>query len=516
MVELREVTKRFGPVLANDAISLAVRAGEVLALLGENGAGKTTLINVLAGMVRPDTGRFAIDGEEASIASPHDAIAAGIGTVYQHFTLIPTLSVIENVMLGIETRFRLDLRSVEARLRERLRDFGLRVSPQTLVQHLSVGQRQRVEIVKVLTRGPRVLLLDEPTSVLTPGEVEAFFAILGRLKAEGVAVVLVTHKLEEALDVSDRIVVLRGGRNVGELGPEAMNGDRLAVKQQVIDLMFLGLPMRGRASRSATGAALEPMILSLSEVSARDDRGATALAGVTLDLGAGEVFGVAGVDGNGQKELCEVIAGQRSPTAGRVVLGGKDLTGKGATAALRSGIGYVTDDRLGEGCVPSGSLALNAVLKRIDRRPFSRRWLIDRRAIDAHARELIERFEIRTPTAETPVDRLSGGNIQKLLLARELAAEPRVLVCNKPTHGLDVKTARFVLATLRERADAGGAVLLISSELEELFEVCDRIGVMYRGSLVGIFDRWEADREVIGRLMVGDQTFRDLARRRAG
>jgi simple sugar transport system ATP-binding protein len=503
VIELRGITKRFGPVVANDNVSISIRAGEVLAVLGENGAGKTTLMNVVAGMTRPDAGEIVIRGRPTVIDSPQDAITKGIGTVYQHFTLVPTLSVIENVVLGTDVGFRLDLAAAEGRLRERLGDFGVNVSPRGLVRHLAVGQRQRVEIVKVLYRNQKVLLLDEPTSVLTPVEVEELFPILRRLRQDGVAVVLITHKLEEALEVSDRIVVLRAGRKVGELGPEALGEDRAAVKAKIVDLMFGGSAAAAEPPTRVGDRGAGPVILSLQGVSAKDDRGATAVRDFSLDLHAGEVFGIAGVDGNGQKELGEVIAGQRPAASGRVVFSGKDLTGKGVRAAARAGIGYVTDDRLGEGCVGTGSVAFNAVLKQIDQRPFSRRWLVDRRAIDRHAQELIQRFDVRTPSVETPIERLSGGNIQKLLLARELAADPILLVCNKPTNGLDVRTARFVLDTLRAQADAGRAVLLISSELEELFAVSDRIGVIYRGRLVGVFDRDSADVETIGHHMLG-------------
>ncbi len=421
---------------------------------------------------------------------------------------MPNLSVVENVILGTDAGFVLRLGEAERRVGEMLRGFGMTISPRTEVRHLSLGQQQRVEILKVLYRGSRVLLLDEPTSVLTPVEAAALFETLLRLKADGVAVVLITHKLDEALEVSDRISVLRQGRKVGELGPEQLAGtDRAVLRQRVVELMFGGLPPPERplgaeetASERGRG---EAAVLSLHGVSAKGNRGGVAVRNVTLDLRAGEVFGIAGVDGNGQKELGEVIAGQRATAGGQVLLGRAEITNKGDAAAAKAGIGYVTDDRLGEGCVASASVAENLVLKSIGEPPYAKGPVLDWVAIEAHARELIREFDVRTPSPWTRVSLLSGGNIQKLLLARELSARPKLLVCNKPTAGLDVKTARFVLRTLRERADAGMTVLLISSELDELMEISDRIGVMYNGRLVASFARDEADPETIGRLMLG-------------
>src|SRR5215216_5155245 len=383
IVEMRDIRKRFGPVVANDRISLDLWPGEIHAVLGENGAGKTTLMNVLAGMYQPDSGTIRIADQEVRITSPADAQQRGIGTVYQHFTLVPNLSILENVVLG-EDGFLVDLGAVEGKVASLLADFGLDVSPHTEIRHLALGQRQRVEIIKVLVRGSRVLLFDEPTSVLTPGEVTSLLDLLRRLRDQGIAVVLITHKLGEALEVSDRVTILRGGRNAGDLGPDAMSGaSRESVRQCIVEQMFGGSqPAETRLSiRQQSGGA----VLSLRDISTLGDRGVPALHDLSLELHGGEVFGIAGVDGNGQKELGEVIAGQRPVTSGQVVLNGVDLTGKGVRSAARAGVGYVTDDRLGEGCVGSGSVALNAVLKRIDRRPLSRRWLLDRRAIDRHA-----------------------------------------------------------------------------------------------------------------------------------
>ncbi len=503
IVEARGITKRFGPVIANNQIDLTLREGEIHAILGENGAGKTTLLNILSGMYQPDAGTILIRGQETKLHSPADALRQGIGTVYQHFTLVPNLSIIENVVLGAESTFFLNLEAAERRLHALLGDFGLNISPHTEIRHLSLGQRQRVEIIKVLARGSRVLLLDEPTSVLTPVEVEGLFAILRRLRESGVAVALITHKLGEALEISDRITILRQGRKVGEIGPELRGSSQSEdVRQRIVELMFGGIPAEApRVTRPA--AHDQAPLLMLQQVTAHGDRGEVAVRGLSLDLRTGEVFGLAGVDGNGQKELGEVIAGQRPVSQGRILLDGQDITNRGVATATRLGIGYVTDDRLGEGCVPGLSVAENAVLKMVTRPPFRRGFWLNRSAVEQEARRLISQFDIKTPSTRTGITTLSGGNIQKLLLARELALNPRVLVCNKPTHGLDLKTARFVLQTLRTQASAGKAILFIASELDELMEVSDRIGVIYNGQIVGVFERSVANLETIGHLMLG-------------
>ncbi len=501
---MRGISKRFGPVLANDQIDLALSPGEIHAVLGENGAGKTTLMNILSGMYQPDSGEILLGNSPVSIASPAQALNLGIGTVYQHFTLVPNLSVIENVILGADTGFRLDLESSQQRLKTMLTDFDLTVSPDTEIRHLSIGQRQRVEIIKVLFRGSRVLLLDEPTSVLTPVEVSGLFAILRRLREQGVAVVIITHKLDEALEISDCITILRQGRKVGEIRTETLlQENKETSRSRIVEMMFGGIPVD--IAQDQVVQTAEQTLLALIDVSAQGDRGSSAIDRLNLELRAGEVFGIAGVDGNGQKELGEVIAGQRRSTAGQIVVDGVDVTNKGVFVASRAGVGYVTDDRLGEGSVPGSSVAENAVLKTVARGPFSRRLWLDRKAIDMHARELIEQFDIRTPSTQTRMTLLSGGNIQKLLLARELAMRPKVLVCNKPTYGLDQKTAQFVQRTLRQTADRGNTVLLISSELDELLDISDRIGVMFNGELVAIFPRGAFNVETIGQLMLSGQ-----------
>jgi ABC-type uncharacterized transport system ATPase subunit len=534
IVEMRGINKRFGPVVANDRISLDLWPGEIHAVLGENGAGKTTLMNVLAGMYQPDSGTIRIASEEAQIASPADALRRGIGTVYQHFTLVPNLSILENVVLGAGGGFLVELGAAEERVEALLSDFGLDVSPHTEIRHLALGQRQRVEIIKVLFRGSRVLLLDEPTSVLTPGEVTSLLDLLRRLRDQGIAVVLITHKLGEALAVSDRVTILRDGRNAGDLGPDVMSGaNRESVRQRIVEQMFGGsqpaetsllaaatqdrvIPRneesrrrdsRGRGETRVNTVAQHDnpsaALLTLRDISTLGDRGVPALHDLSLDLHGGEVFGIAGVDGNGQKELGEVIAGQRQVTSGQVLFDGVDITNRGVATATRLGIAYVTDDRLHEGSVAGSSITDNVALKSIGRKPFSNGFWLNRRAMEEHARRLIAEFGVKTPGPDTAIGMLSGGNIQKLLLARELALDPKLLVCNKPTTGLDLRTAHFVLQSLRRQADAGKVVVLISSELDELMEVSDRIGVMYNGQLVAVMPRAESDLELLGDLMLG-------------
>jgi simple sugar transport system ATP-binding protein len=541
IVEMRGISKRFDAVVANDRISLDLWPGEIHAVLGENGAGKTTLMNVLAGMYQPDSGTIRIAGDEVHITSPADALHRGIGTVYQHFTLVPNLSILENVVLG-EEGVLVDLGAAEGRVASLLAEFGIDVSPQTEIRHLALGQRQRVEIIKVLFRGSRVLLLDEPTSVLTPGEVTSLLELLRRLRDQGIAVVLITHKLGEALAVSDRVTILRGGRNAGDLGPDVMSGaDRQSVRQRIVEQMFGGAqPAESRLPGAAATVGVIPRneesglrgihgredsrifasahlqddtssqndipsaaLLSLRGISTMGDRGVPALHDLSLDLHRGEVFGIAGVDGNGQKELGEVIAGQRPVTSGQVLFAGVDITNRGVAVSTRLGIGYVTDDRLHEGSVAGSSITDNVALKSIGRKPFSNGFWLNRRAMEAHARRLIVEFDVKTPGPDTAIGMLSGGNIQKLLLARELALDPKLLICNKPTTGLDLRTARFVLQSLRRQADAGKVVVLISSELDELIEISDRIGVMFNGRLVAVMPRTEADLETLGDLMLG-------------
>jgi simple sugar transport system ATP-binding protein len=565
LIQLQNITKRFPGVLANDRLSLTLSGGEIHTLLGENGAGKSTLLNILSGMLQPDKGQIMVRGREVKLTSPHEALRQGIGTVYQHFTLVPTLSVLENIVLGAATGFRLDLRWAEQRLQALLGDFGLPVSPGVEVQHLSLGQQQRVEIIKALYRGSQVLLLDEPTSVLTPPEVQDLFALLHSLKAKGVAIVFISHKLDEALAISDRITVLRQGRQVGHLKPEDLRRDSRKIStgrivklmfgeesSQVLDSSFdpslrNSVSQRNWVSKRSLDTSYENRVEALAEtpsqrsaeastpttsiyegeldrlsslpqhakrekavplctlehVSARSDRGTLAVQEVNLTLHAGEIFGLAGVDGNGQKELAEVMAGQRRAAGGQIMVAGVDVTNRGVAAVEQAGLGYVTDERLTEGTVPVLSVAENLVLKGFRRPPFSWGIVLNRTAIAANAEHLMAQFKIKAANLGVRTGTLSGGNVQKLLLARELAAAPKVLVCSQPTQGLDAVTTQFVLQTLRAQAEQGAAILVISSELEELLALSDRLGVMYNGRLREVSPSERANREKIGRLMLG-------------
>lgn len=504
VVELREITKRFGPVVANDGISLEVRRGEILALLGENGAGKTTLLNLLSGVHQPDSGEIQVHDCPVRLGSPEQALKLGIGAVYQHFALVPSLTVQENMLLGTGGWFFRRRSGNATRVRAHLDELGFQAPLGARVRYLSMGERQRLEIAKALFRATDVLLLDEPTAVLTPSEVDALFSVLHRLRDRGVAVVLITHKLAEALAVADRVAVLRAGRKVGELDVADSDRESEDLRERIVGLMFGqdAPPLVGVQAGATLGPVFE--LLSARNLDVRSDRGGVAVNGLSLDLRAGEIFGIAGVDGNGQAELAEALAGQRQLAGGaiRLTRNARDRDCAGSDVA------YVTDDRLGEGIVASMTVADNLVLKSIDRPPFSRHGRLDRAAIRTYATRLIAEFDIRAPGPNARAGTLSGGNVQKLLLARELAADPNVLICKNPTHGLDARTARFVLEALRRHADRGRAVLLLSSELDDLLAVADRIGVLYRGRLVGVARREDVVAESLGRWMVG--TAREL------
>ena len=514
LCELRGISKAFPGVLANDGIDLDLRGGEVHALLGENGAGKSTLINILSGMYRPDAGTTSFEGRQVEIESPRAAIELGIGTVYQHLTLVPTLSVLENLMLGSQGGTgRLDLAGARERFAELARLLGVDFAPDARAGALALGQQQQVEIMKALWReDSRVLILDEPTSMLTPQGYEELREVLRNLTAEGLAVVLITHKLHEAIELGDRVTVLRAGRVVGLLAPEDLRGrSEQELSARIVEMMFgeeaseLADAVEVEAAparRKLPQRQLGEVALAVRGLTLAGDDETVELRDVGVEVRAGEIVGVAGVDGNGQRELAELIAGQRSPRAGDVVLFGEDVTRLGVGERERRGLRYVTDDRIGEGVVPDLDVAMNAVLKRIGRKPFWRAGTERRDEIDRFAEGLVEAYNVRTPDVHTRIATLSGGNVQKLLLARELAGEPRVTVFNKPTHGLDVRTAEFVREQIREAAAGGLAALVISTEIGELVDLCDRIVVMSRGELTGEVENSPGVEERVGALMV--------------
>jgi general nucleoside transport system ATP-binding protein len=517
LVELRGITKTFPGVVANDHVDLDIHASEVHALLGENGAGKSTLISILAGMYRPNSGEIRIDGRAQEIDSPRAAIALGIGTVYQHLTLVPTLSVLENLMLGIGSQGRrLDLSQAHSRFEELSSVLGVKFAPDTTVGRLALGQRQQVEIMKALWRRSRVLVLDEPTSMLTPEDYDELRHYLERLKGDGLAIVLITHKLHEAIEMGDRVSILRDGRKVGSIEPAevgARTEDEL--RGAIVRLMFgeetAEVESAVEVARGDVAAAERrepnpsnggPVMLTVRDLELAGETQEVGLRGVSLELVAGQVTGIAGVDGNGQRELAEVMAGQRRPDSGSVLLGDEDVTRLGVRQRQRRGLRYVTDDRMGEGTVAAFDVAMNTVLKRIGESPFWSRGRVNRAEIESYATQLVEEYDVRPTDVRARVATLSGGNVQKLVLARELAFSPKVVIFNKPTYGLDVRTAEFVRAKITELAREGVAALLISTEIDELIALCDRIAVMSRGVITGVVENDTGVEERVGELMV--------------
>jgi simple sugar transport system ATP-binding protein len=513
-VELLGISKSFPGVRANDDISLALRRGEVHCLLGENGAGKSTLMGILAGMVEPDAGCIRVDGRDVRIRSPRAALELGIGTVYQHSTLIGALTVVENLLLGDSRALRLDVAGARRRLEEFSAMLGVRIDPGVHARDLALGGQQQVEIIKALWRGSRVLILDEPTSMLTPQAVQELQSVLGRLREHGLAIVFITHKLHEAVALGDRISVLRHGRLTGAIDRERvqrsspeeleseivrlMFGETLAAADEPAELRIAGAEGRRRDAHGTAEAALE-----LEHAYARGEGSQPGIEDVSLTLRLGEVLGVAGVDGNGQRALAEAISGQRRLARGELRYLGAPIGSLSVGQREKMGLRYVTDDRLGEGIVAGLPVSLNLVLKRIGQPPYWRGGRIRRDAIDRDARALVERFDIRTPGIHARAGTLSGGNIQKVLLARELSGDAKVVVFHKPTYGLDLKTTRVVRGMIEELRN-GRAALVISTDLDELLEVSDRIVVLSRGRIVGEVENGPGAAEQIGRLMIGD------------
>ena len=507
IVVLRDITKRFPGVVANDAVSLDVYPAEVHALLGENGAGKSTLISILSGMQRPDAGTIAVRGREMRIASPRTALDLGIGTVYQHPTLVPTLTVLENLMLGASWRAPMNRAATRARLREVQALLGITLSEDAPLGSLSLGEQQLVEIVKALWRGESVLILDEATSMLTPQGVEDLGRVIGRLRDAGIAVLFITHKLHEAVRFGDRVSVLRQGRKVGSLTPEALAG--LAPQEaidHIVDLMFGAaadgtVPERSRALRNAAPGGR--VVIAVDDLRPSGSPAAAGDAGVSFAVREGEIFGIAGVDGNGQKQLAEAIAGQRAADAGRIVLDDEPIEGLSVRQRQHAGLRYVTDDRLGEGTVSAFPVGINLLLKRIGDKPFWRHGVIQSAEVERHARALIAEHDVRVPGPGTPLGHLSGGNVQKALLARELDDQPMAVIYNKPTYGLDLNNIRRARQAICERADQGIATILISTDLDEILELADRIGVMLDGRMVGIVENDGDAARRVGELMIG-------------
>ena len=495
-VELRGVTKRFPGVLANDQVDFDVHAGEVHALLGENGAGKSTLMKVLYGMYAPDEGEIWINGQRADIASPTDAIGLGIGMIHQHFMLVESLTVTENVALGLpSSRGPLtDLDQVTKRIKKLEEAYGLRVDPDAYIWQLAVGQKQRVEILKALYRGADLLILDEPTAVLTPQEVDEFFATLRQMTQEGHAIIFISHKLHEVLDICDRVTVLRDGKRVDSCNIEGCTKASLAQ-------MMVGREVTMKPYR----VALEPgdARLVLQNLHALSDRETPALRGVDLDVHSGEILGLAGVSGNGQRELAEVITGLRPLTDGQIFLEGLDVSGFKPGRRTEMRLAYIPEERMKDGMIQNFSVAENMILREHDKAPFSRNGILFLRVIAQYADKLIKAFRVKTPSRETPAKNLSGGNIQKVVLARELSREPSVLIAAQPTRGVDIGATEYVHAQLLEQRERGTAILLISEDLDEVLALSDRIAVIYEGQIMGIVDGKDATPEQLGLLMAG-------------
>lgn len=494
-LEMSGISKRYPGVVANDKIDLEVRPGEIHALLGENGAGKSTLMNILYGLATPDEGEIRLDGTAVRIDGPADAISRGISMVHQHFMLVPVLSVADNILLGEETMANpifLDRAEAHRRIVDLGQRFGFEIDPESKVESLSVGWQQRVEILKALYREARILVLDEPTAVLTPQETKEIFAVLRRLADEGHSIIFISHKLNEVMEIADRITVIRRGRVVGTRLPAETDEDDLAELmvgrnvQLVVD----------RGESHPGGPAL-----TVTDLRVNDDRGAESVKGVSFDIRAGEILGIAGVAGNGQEELVEALTGLRAPTAGRVMLNGKDVTRQGARGLQRAGMSFVPGDRQRFGLVLSFSLEDNLVLTQYDEPPYAKGIWRNEGAIRAWAVRAVEQYDIRATSATATAGTLSGGNQQKTVVAREFSRELTALVLDQPTRGLDVGSIEFIHRQVVAKRDAGAAILLVSAELDEVLELSDRVAVMYRGEIVALVDGPTAEREEIGLFM---------------
>ena len=497
-LELRDITKRFPGVLANDGISISADRGEVLGMLGENGAGKTTLMNILSGLYRPDSGEVLIDGQPRVFHDPADAIGAGVGMVHQHFMLVPVFDVVEAVALGAETVSGVLGRFDRAAARERIvglsEQYGLDVDPDARIENLPVGVRQRVEILKALYRHSDILVLDEPSAVLTPHETEELYGIIRSLKATGTTVIFITHKLNEVLEVADKIVVLRRGRVAGTAIPAQTTRQDLANMMVGRDVELV-VP-KGPASPGE-------VVLSVRDLRVRDDRLEMAVDGVDLDVRAGEIVAIAGVQGNGQTELVEAIVGLRAIDAGEMSIGGERIEHATPRHIADLGVAHIPEDRGRDGLINQMTVAENYILDTYHREPYSRRGLFDLRAVAARAKQGVVDFDIRTPSIETTAASLSGGNQQKVVVAREFSRPVRLVVAAQPTRGLDVGSIEYIHRRLVEQRDAGAAILIVCTELDEVLAVGDRVAVMYEGRIVGVLAGAEATYEAIGLLMGG-------------
>lgn len=498
ILEMKGITKTFGSVTANENVDLTLYPGEIHALLGENGAGKSTLMNVLNGIYRPNSGEILHKGKKVTIRSPKHAVDMGIGMVHQHFRLIPTLTAAENVFLYMpKCNLVLKKKEMEEQIRKWSEEFHLEVEPSALIWQLSVGEQQRVEIVKLLSRGAEILILDEPSAVLTAQEAKEMFRVLRSMADSGKSVVVISHKMNEVMEFADRITVLKGGKVEDTMVAADATVERLT--RAVVGEREL------KPHKNEGGSRQENVVLDVKDLSVKNDRELMAVKNLSLQIHAGEIFGIAGVAGNGQKELAEAIAGLRKAETGAIVLNGEDVTGQNAKARIKKRIGFIPEDRLSMGLVPGMTMEENRILKEFDTDRFSKHHILKRKVIKEMVQDEISRYEIKTAGEKSPVSLMSGGNQQKLLVAREIGGDPTLLIAVYPSRGLDIGAAEAIHEILLEQCKKGVAVLLVSEELDELFQMADRIGVLCSGELMATLEKKEADYDTIGRLMSGER-----------
>jgi len=494
VIEMRGIDKRFPGVIANDNVDFTLRRSEVHALLGENGAGKSTLMNILAGLYRQDGGTLEVNGKIGIFSSPKDAIAAGIGMVHQHFMLVPSQSATENILLGLDKpRFRMHLTQYNRKILEMAEQYGLHVDPSAKIWQLTVGEQQRVEILKMLYRGADILIMDEPTAVLAPSEIEELFKTLRTMTAQGKSIVFISHKLNEVKDIADRVTVLRKGK-VTSSGLSTKNMTRADLARLMVgrDVVF---------SVEKKDVDVGEEVLSISNLQSDNDKGLKALNGVNLNIRSGEIVGLAGVAGNGQSELAETIAGLREILAGKVIVNGDDVTNSPVKYGIRQGISLIPSDRALVGTAPNLSVTDNVIMKNYDQAPIAKGWVVNSTEAESYATELKDGYDIMVPSIDTSVRLLSGGNLQKVILAREISSQPKLMVAVQPTRGLDVGAIEGVQRLLLEQRENGAAILLISEELEELLSLSDRIYVIYEGEIMG--EVYDGNVNVIGQMMTG-------------
>ena len=494
VAEMRGIVKQFPGVLANDQVDFELQRGEIHALLGENGAGKSTLVNILTGLYRQDLGSIRVNGQDVNLSSPGDAISVGIGMVHQHFMLVPSQTVTENILIGLDQpRFRMNLQQYERDVSELGQRFGLKVDPRAKIWQLSVGEQQRVEILKILYRGAQILILDEPTAVLAPQEIDQLFETLRSMVEDGKSVVFISHKLHEVMEISDRITILRKGK-VTAAGLQTSD-----ISQPELAKLMVGRDVEFTVEKQAQVPG--ETVLEVDNVYAENDKRLPALQGISFVVQSGEILGLAGVAGNGQRELAQVLSGLRKCIDGSVKLNGKIISNTPIKNAINKGVAYIPEDRTHVGSAPNLSVTDNVIMKNYRRPPIAKGWVIDADAATNFAEGLKDSYEIIVPTVETPVRLLSGGNLQRVILAREFSGEPVLIVAVQPTRGLDVGAIEGVHRLLLSQRDAGAAILLISEELEELFALSDRIAVIFEGQLMG--EMKDGDVDIIGLMMTG-------------